>query len=51
MKIRKEKRYDRRGIVKDILIEFRDSIVFEVFWNILMFIPRILFRVIKNMFN
>lgn len=47
MKIRKVKRYDRREIVKDTLIEF----LFEVFWKILMFIPRILFRLIKNLFN
>ncbi len=48
MKIRKEKKYGKGRILKDILIEIRDSLLFEVVWNILMFIPRILIRVIKN---
>ncbi len=48
MKIRKEN--GQGGIFKDILIEIRDSILFEIVWNILIFIPRIVIRLIKNIF-
>ena len=52
MKIRKEKekKNDKGGIFKDILIEIRDSILFEIVWNIIMLIPRMVFRLIKNIF-
>jgi hypothetical protein len=48
MKIKKKN--GQGGIFKDILIEFRDSILFELVWNILMFIPRVMIRLIKNIF-
>jgi hypothetical protein len=51
MKIRKEKKNGQGGIFKDILMEIRDSILFELVWNILMFIPRMMIRLIKNIFN
>ena len=51
MKIRKEKKNVQGGIFKDILIEIRDSILFELVCNILMFIPRMMIRLIKNIFN
>lgn len=44
----KNNRKKRNGFFKDILIELRDSILFEVTWNVLMFIPRMMIRVIKN---
>ncbi|MET3321526.1 UNVERIFIED_ORG: hypothetical protein ABIC97_004629 [Peribacillus simplex] len=50
MKIKKEKKNGQCGIFKDILIEIRDSILFELVWNILMFIPRMMIRLIKNIF-
>ncbi|MFD4931475.1 hypothetical protein ACFWMS_21620 [Peribacillus butanolivorans] len=50
MKIRKEKKNGQGDIFKDILIEIRDSILFELVWNILMFIPRMMIRLIKNIF-
>jgi hypothetical protein len=46
MKIRKEKKNDQDGIFKDTLIEF----LFELVWNILMFIPRMMIRLIKDIF-
>ncbi|WP_158231908.1 MULTISPECIES: hypothetical protein [unclassified Sporosarcina] len=44
----KNNRKKRNGSFKDFLIELRDSILFEVAWNVLMFIPRMMIRVIKN---
>ena len=40
----KSKKRNRDGFLKDILIEF----IFEVVWNILMFIPRMIIRLIGN---
>lgn len=51
MKIRKEKKNGQGGIFKDILLEIQDSILSELVWNILMFIPRIMIRLIKNIFD
>jgi hypothetical protein len=48
MKNKKRKKEKQNGFFKEILIEFRDSIFFEVAWNILMFIPRMMIRLIKN---
>ncbi|MED3994600.1 hypothetical protein P4647_08015 [Peribacillus frigoritolerans] len=48
MKNKKRKIERQNGFFKEILIELRDSILFEVAWNILMFIPRIMIRLIKN---
>ena len=47
MKIRKKKKNGQGGIFKAILIEF----LFELVWNILMFIPRIMIRLIKSIFD
>lgn len=48
IKIKKER---QNGFFKEILIELRDSILFEVVWNILMFIPRMMIRLIKNIWD
>jgi hypothetical protein len=40
----KNKKRNRDGFFKDSLIEF----IFEVVWNILMFIPRMIIRLIGN---
>ncbi|MBP3951850.1 hypothetical protein [Bacillus suaedae] len=37
------------GVLKCILIEIRDSIIFEIIWSIVTFIPRTIIRVIRNM--
>lgn len=50
MKMKKEKKKGRDGFFKDILIEIRDSILFELALNIIMFIPRMMIRLIKNIF-
>lgn len=47
-KEKKEEKDKQPGFFKEILIEIRDSIIIEVAWNILMFIPRMMIRVIKN---
>ena len=44
----KNKRKRRKSSFKDILFELRDSILIEVVWNILMFVPRLMIRVIKD---
>jgi hypothetical protein len=38
------------GWCKSILMEMRDSIRIEIIGNILMYIPRLLFRILKNIF-
>jgi hypothetical protein len=48
--MKKEQKKRKDGFFKDILIEIRDSILFEVLGNILMFIPRMLLRLLKNIF-
>jgi hypothetical protein len=48
MKNKKRKKEKQNSFFKEILIELRDSIFFEVAWNILMFIPRMMIRLIKN---
>lgn len=51
MKKEQQNGKDRKGgFLKDILIEIRDSILFELVWNILIFIPRMIVRLIKNIF-
>jgi hypothetical protein len=40
----------KEDILKNILIEIRDSIFFELAWRILYFIPRMIIRLIKNLF-
>ncbi|MBU8878691.1 hypothetical protein BGM26_06765 [Bacillus sp. FJAT-29790] len=48
--MKKEKKNEKVGIFKGILIEIRDSILFELVWSILTFIPRMLIRLIKYLF-
>ncbi|MDR7235890.1 hypothetical protein J2Y02_000495 [Neobacillus drentensis] len=48
MKNEKRKKERQDGFFKDILIEIRESILLEVAWNILMSIPRMMIRLIKN---
>jgi hypothetical protein len=45
--MKNEKRKKKDGYFKEILMEIRDSILLEVAWNILMFIPRMMIRLIK----
>ena len=40
----------KEGIVKAIVVEIRDSVLFEVAWRILFFIPRMIIRFILNLF-
>ncbi|PUB10130.1 hypothetical protein [Paenisporosarcina sp. OV554] len=46
VKIRKKK----EGILKWIFDEIRDSVMFEVAWRILFFIPRMIILFIRNLF-
>jgi hypothetical protein len=50
MKIRKKIKNGQGGNFKNILIEIRDTIFYELVWNIIMFIPRIMIRLIKHIF-
>ncbi|MFB7640951.1 hypothetical protein [Peribacillus butanolivorans] len=45
----KEKR-KKKVFLKGILVEIRDSVLFEVAWRILFFIPRMIIRLIHNLF-
>ncbi|MBK5445133.1 hypothetical protein [Peribacillus sp. TH24] len=47
----KEKRKRKKKVfLKGILVEIRDSVLFEVAWRILFFIPRMIIRLIYNLF-
>jgi hypothetical protein len=50
MKKEENSKQKKEGILKSILIEIRDSIFFELAWRILFFIPRMIIRIIKNIF-
>jgi hypothetical protein len=46
-----EKQKDRKkGFFKSIMIEIRDSILFELVLNILTLIPRVIIRLVKSLF-
>ncbi|GHH98777.1 hypothetical protein [Neobacillus kokaensis] len=47
MKKTKKKKED--GFFKEVIAEITSSFIFEVAWNIVMFIPRLLVRIIKEM--
>ncbi|MDC3414491.1 hypothetical protein NC797_16235 [Aquibacillus sp. 3ASR75-11] len=40
----------RGGIVRGILAEIRDSILFEILVRILLFLPRMVIRLIKEIY-
>lgn len=44
--MKKEK--SQEGFFKNILNEIRNSILFELIWSILLFIPRMIIRLIRN---
>lgn len=44
----KTKKQRQEGFFKDLLRELTSSILFEVVGNILMFIPKMIIRLIKN---
>ena len=48
MKNIKAKKKRDKGFFKEILREIADSLLFEIIWNIIMYIPKIILRVIKN---
>ncbi|PWW31886.1 hypothetical protein DFO73_101144 [Cytobacillus oceanisediminis] len=45
MKIRKEE-----SLTRAIYNEIRDSVIFSVFFQIILWIPRLILRVMKNLF-
>lgn len=48
MKKEKGKSPKEKGVFKNWLEEFSWSILFEVAWNIEIFIPKMIIRIIKN---
>ncbi len=50
MKIKKEKKRSLRNVLKNMFTELRDSIFFEIAWNMLLYIPRVLIRGLKDLF-
>ncbi|MGE7624842.1 hypothetical protein ACQKMD_17865 [Viridibacillus sp. NPDC096237] len=37
------------SILKDILVEIRDSVLFEAVWMVLSFIPRVIMGIFRNL--
>ena len=48
MKSKRKKKGREDGLFKEGLEELTGSILFEVAWNILMFIPKMIIRFFKN---
>ncbi|MFF2288657.1 hypothetical protein [Peribacillus butanolivorans] len=48
--MKKEKKNGKEGFFKGIMIEIRDSILSELVFNILTFIPRMIVRLVKSLF-
>ncbi|WP_155727553.1 hypothetical protein V2I71_01740 [Peribacillus frigoritolerans] len=48
--MKKEKKKGKEGFFKDIMNEIRDSILSELVFNILTFIPRMIVRLVKSLF-
>lgn len=44
------KKKGKKRFCKSLIIDIRDSIVFELILNILLFIPRILISAVKHLF-
>jgi hypothetical protein len=40
-----------RRSIRGIFREIRSELLFELLWNILTFIPRMMFRLIRSIFN
>lgn len=49
-KEKRKKKKSQEGFIKNVLIEIQNSIIFELIWNILLFIPRMIIRLNKNIF-
>ena len=43
----KEKPKKKDGFFKDNMVEFFDSVIIEVIWNIITFIPRVIVRLLR----
>ncbi|MGF9978039.1 hypothetical protein ABE042_03960 [Viridibacillus arvi] len=48
--MKKDKKKGKEGLFKRIIYEIRDSILFEFVLNILTFIPRMIVRLVMNLF-
>lgn len=47
---KEEKTKSERGFIKSLLIDIRETIIFEIVLRVLLFIPRLLIRFIKQLF-
>jgi hypothetical protein len=47
---KKNKKNHGDSFIKNLFIEIRDSILIELVWYILTIIPRMIFRLFKNLF-
>lgn len=45
---KKPKKEKPDSLLKSLLREIRESIILEIAWNILMFIPKMIIRFIRN---
>jgi len=41
---------EKESIPRAIFNEIRDSIIFEIVWGIILFIPRVVIRIIRNLY-
>lgn len=48
MKSKEQKKKETKAFYKEMRRDFKYSIIFEVAWNIVMFIPRMIIRFIRE---
>ena len=48
MKSKEQKKKETKAFFKEMRRDFKDSIIVEIVWNIVMFIPRMIIRFIKE---
>jgi hypothetical protein len=48
--MKKDQKNSKDSIFKTIRLEIRDSILFELMWSIISFIPKFIVRLIRNIY-
>ncbi|OXS72679.1 hypothetical protein B1B04_15385 [Lysinibacillus sp. KCTC 33748] len=47
--IQRMKKSEARYYIKELIRAIKNSIALEIIWNILIFIPKMIFRLLKNL--
>ena len=50
MKREETKKEKNEGVVRVVAGEIRDSVLVEVLWGIITFIPKVIIRIIRNLY-